>query len=305
MLESQPQLAKARPSVDEGHDQFSYAELEKIRVRHLDLQLRVLFERRMLEGTATLQFERNAHYPAAPLVLDTRDLAIQRVEAARGDGPYRETGYEIGAPDAILGAALTIELPRDATQVRIAYSTAPSASALQWLDPEQTAGKEHPFLFSQSQAIHARSWIPLQDTPSVRMTYAAQVRAPGGLLAVMSAENNPSAARGEAHRFHMSRPIPTYLIALAVGDLGFAPTGERSGVFAERPLVAAAAYEFADAERMLEAAEQLYGPYRWGRFDTLVLPPSFPYGGMENPGLIFVTPTLLAGDRSQVSVIAP
>jgi len=285
-------------------DLHSYSEPEVIRVQHLDLELRPLFEERILEGTATLQLVRNPEYPTAPLILDTGDLDIRRVETASREGSHKRTEYEIGPSDAILGAPLTIDLPRDVSHVRITYSTAPNASALQWLDPVQTAGKKYPFLFTQSQAIHARSWIPLQDTPSVRLTYSAHVQTPAGLLAVMSAENNPNAARDGSHSFRMSRPIPPYLIALAIGDLEFAPTGPRTGVFSERPLISSAAYEFADAEKMLEAAEQLYGPYLWDRFDILVLPPSFPYGGMENPGLIFVTPTLIAGDRSLVSLIA-
>jgi aminopeptidase N len=275
-----------------------------ISVRHIDLELRALFEERTLEGVATLQLLRNPLYPSVPLILDTHDLKIRRVEAGSPSGSFEPVDYEIGPSDAILGAPLTIELPSDASHVRIAYSTSPNATALQWLAPAQTAGKKHPFLFTQSQSIHARSWIPLQDTPSVRLTYSAQVKTPPGLIAVMSAENNPSAARGSSHEFRMGRPIPPYLIALAIGDLEFAPTGPRTGVFAEPPVIAAAAFEFADAEKMLEVTEQLYGPYLWGRFDILVLPPSFPYGGMENPALIFVTPTLIAGDRSSVSLIA-
>lgn len=285
-------------------DVHSYSEPDVIRVQHVDLELRALFEKRTLEGTVTLQLLRNAQYPVAPLILDTRGLKIHGVEASSPAGSYEPVDYEIGPSEPILGAPLTIELSRDVSHVRIAYSTGRNATALQWLDPAQTAGKNHPFLFTQSQSIHARSWIPLQDTPSVRLTYSAHVHTPAGLIAVMSAENNPSAARGSSHGFRMGRPIPPYLIALAIGDLEFAPTGPRTGVFAEPSVIAAAAYEFADAEKMLEAAEQLYGPYLWGRFDTLVLPPSFPYGGMENPGLIFVTPTLIAGDRSSVSLIA-
>jgi aminopeptidase N len=204
----------------------------------------------------------------------------------------------------ILGSPLRIALLAQDSLVQISYSTASDATALQWLDPAQTSGKQCPFLYTQSQAIHARSWIPIQDTPGIRLTYTARVRTPMGLCAVMSTGNNPVGDCGGFYSFSMEHPVPPYLIALAIGDIGFQPTGKRTGVYAERPLLQKAAYEFADAEKMLETAEQLYGPYRWGRFDILVLPPSFPFGGMENPGLIFATPTLIAGDRSSVSVIA-
>jgi leukotriene-A4 hydrolase len=242
--------------------------------------------------------------PVPTLILDTRDLIIHQVEAATGETAFRQAEYEVGPADQVLGAPLVIKLPINTNRVRITYHTDRNASALQWLEPSQTAGKQHPFLYTQSQEIHARSWIPLQDTPAVRVTYSARVYAPSGLLAVMSAEGNPQATRDGYYEFRMNHPIPSYLISLAVGELSFAATGTRTGVYAERSVIESARYEFWEAEKMLEAAEYLYGPYLWGRFDTLVLPPSFPFGGMENPGLIFVTPTLVVGDRSSVSVIA-
>jgi aminopeptidase N len=196
-----------------------------------------------------------------------------------------------------LGAPLRIELLPGSSWVRVHYSTSPQASGLQWLDPPQTAGKLHPFLYTQSQAIHARSWIPLQDTPAVRVTFDATIRVSNGLRAVMGSEMSGG-------RFRMPQPIPSYLIALAAGDLEFRALGERSGVYAEPSMIDAAAYEFADTEAMIGAVEAMYGPYRWGRYDLLVLPPSFPFGGMENPRLTFATPTVIAGDRSLVSLVA-
>ncbi len=285
-----------------ARDVHSYSDPARVRVRHADLDLDVRFDRRILEGTATLTIER-VDPAASSLVLDTRGLDVSGAEAGIGE-TFAPTRFEVGAADAILGAPLTIALPAGADRVRVRYATRPGASGLQWLAPPQTAGKKHPFLFSQSEAIHARSWIPIQDTPQVRVTYDATVRTPPELVAVMSAAGNPTSQRGGTYRFSMPQRIPAYLLAIAAGDLEFAPLGPRSGVYAEPSLLARSAHEFADTERMMESAERLYGPYRWDRYDILVLPPSFPFGGMENPRLTFATPTVLAGDRSLVSLIA-
>ena len=284
-----------------SRDVHSYANPEEVRVQHVDLDLDVRFDRKILEGSATLTVERRD--PAAALTLDTRGLDVAAVETALGE-TWSPAPYELLAADSILGAPLTVTLPPGATRVRVAYATRPGASGLQWLEPPQTAGKAHPFLFSQSQAIHARSWIPIQDTPQVRLTYTATIRTPRELVAVMSAAGNPTGERGGIYRFAMPQRIPAYLMAIAAGDIAFAPLGERAGVYAEPSVVARAAAEFADTEKMMEAAERLYGPYRLDRYDILVLPPSFPFGGMENPRLTFATPTVLAGDKSLVSLIA-
>jgi aminopeptidase N len=270
----------------EPMDIHSWSRPDLIRVRHLELNLDVRFDRRVLEGSVTLHVDRLS---GGELVLDTRGLRIHAVENA--------AAFELGAAHPVLGAPLKIQLLPEASWVRVHYSTSPEASGLQWLDPPQTAGKLHPFLYTQSQAIHARSWVPLQDSPAVRVTFQAEIRVPAGLRAVMGAEMSGS-------HFRMEQPVPSYLIALAAGDLEFRPLGPRSGVYAEPPLIDAAAYEFADTEAMIGAVEAMYGPYRWGRYDLLVLPPSFPFGGMENPRLTFATPTILAGDRSLVSLVA-
>jgi leukotriene-A4 hydrolase len=267
-------------------DGHSWSRPDQVRVQRLELDLDVHFDRKILDGSATLHFEATDQ---SELILDTRDLEIHAVENA--------AGFELGKRDPILGSPLRIQLMPGSCWVRVRYATSPLASGLQWLEPEQTAGKRHPFLYTQSQAIHARSWIPLQDTPGVRITFHARVRTPAGLHAVMGAQR----AGGQ---FKIERPIPSYLISLAVGDLEFRPLGERAGVFAEPSLVDAARREFADTEAMIRAVEELYGPYLWGRYDLLVLPPSFPYGGMENPCLTFATPTVLAGDKSLVSLVA-
>jgi aminopeptidase N len=267
-------------------DVHSFARPEAVRLRHLDLDLAVDFDRKTLSGTATLHYERLA---PGDLLLDTRDLTIHDVENA--------DGFELGEPQPHLGAPLRIRL-RGAGPVHVHYSTAPTASGLQWLEPAQTAGKRHPFLYSQSQAIHARSWIPVQDSPGVRVTYSGRLKVSDGLHAVMSAVRQADGS------FRMDHPVPPYLIALAAGNLTSRGIGPRSAVYAEPEVVEAAAREFADTEAMIRAVEELYGPYRWGRYDLLVLPPSFPFGGMENPCLTFATPTVIAGDKSLVSLVA-
>jgi leukotriene A-4 hydrolase/aminopeptidase len=286
-------------------DVHSYSNPQAVKVRHVDLDWDVLFDKKILRGTATLNFDRAPEAKNAPLILDTRDLTIEKVETSVDGKSYKLTTFNVGAADKILGAPLSIELPAKATRARVYYSTSPGASGLQWLEPQQTAGKKTPFMFSQAQAIHARSFIPLQDSPQVRVTYSARVRTPKNLLAVMSAEGNSQTSRRNGdYRFNMTRPIPPYLIAIAAGDLRFKRLGKRTGVYSEPSMIEKSAFELADTEKMVEATERLYGAYRWGRYDILVLPPSFPFGGMENPMLTFATPTILAGDKSLVSLVA-
>ncbi|MBI2429786.1 MAG: M1 family metallopeptidase [Ignavibacteriales bacterium] len=200
---------------------------------------------------------------------------------------------------------MTISITPKTKKVHVYYTTSPNAGALQWLEQSQTSGKQKPFLFTQSQAILARTWVPCMDGPGVRFTYTATIRTRPDLAAVMSAAGNSGTKTADGvYKFEMKQPIPSYLLALGVGDLEFRPLGHRGGVYAEPNVVEKAAYEFVDLEKMISAAEELYGPYRWERYDLLVLPPSFPFGGMENPRLTFATPTVLAGDRSLVALVA-
>jgi len=286
-------------------DTRSYADPLSFVTRSFHLDLDVDFEKSQLRGTATLEVDR-VDPNSRELVLDTRDLQIDSVKTApAGSDDFSTTRFALDRRDAKLGSALRIVMPRDAARVRIAYATSPQASGLQWLQPSQTVGQRSPFLFSQAQALHARSMVPLQDTPWIRATYTATLRVPAGLVAVMAAEGDAGNRRGQTtFHFRMPQPIPSYLLALAVGDLEFQSIGPRTGVWAEPAVLAAAAWEFGDAEAMMTQTEALYGPYRWGRYDVLVLPPSFPFGGMENPRLTFMTPTVIAGDKSLVGVLA-
>jgi len=285
-----------------AQDIHSYARPELARVTHVGLDLKPDFAARKIAGVATLDLQ--AGRDAKAVVLDTKDLTIRSV--TRPDG--KPLKWSLGQADAALGAPLTVELPAGVRRIAIAYETSPAAGALQWLAPEQTAGKKAPYLFTQGQSILTRTWIPTQDSPGIRQTYSARVTVPEGLRAVMSAEmktpDGEPAQNGRTFRFEMKNPIPPYLIALAVGDIGFKAIGPRTGVYTEPAMLEAAASEFRDLEKMMAAAEKLYGPYRWGRYDLLILPPSFPFGGMENPRLTFATPTIVAGDRSLVSTVA-
>src|SRR5262252_9297811 len=280
-------------------DPHSYFDTDQPQVKHMRLRWQVDFHTHQLTGTATLVFEA----PCSGTVdLDSKGLTIISVQTPTG----HDIPHALGADEPILGRKLQLQLPAETSEVTIAYHTSPEAMALQWLDPAQTTGKHHPFLFSQCQAIHARTLAPLQDTPRARVTYDAEVTVPEPLTAVMSAAPGGQwpAASGRTCAFAMPQPIPPYLLALAVGHLESRDLSPRSRIWAEPEAVDAAAYEFADVEAMITRAEALFGPYVWERYDMLVLPPSFPYGGMENPRMTFLTPTVLAGDRSLVDVVA-
>jgi len=290
-------------SAEVARDPHSNARLDEVRIKHLYLDLEVDFDKKRLEGFADLSLDwRNQ--AGGRLDLDTRDLTINRVMTKSDDGQWRRASFRLGARHAMFGQPLRITFAGSPKAVRVYYHTSPDASGLQWLSPEQTLGKKKPFMFSQAQAAHARSFVPLQDTPAVRFTYNAHVTAPEGIRVLMSADNDPTATGVGGYRFTMPQPIPSYLLAIAAGDLAFQAMGPRSGVYTEPGRLAAAAKEFEDTEAMITATEKLYGPYRWGRYDLLILPPSFPFGGMENPRLSFITPTVIAGDKSLVSLIA-
>jgi leukotriene-A4 hydrolase len=301
--------------IQSGLDYHSFANVEQFRVTHVELNLRVDFPHTVLFGAVALEIKR-LDPRATELVLDTRDLDIRDVSekatdvlgaASKSETTWVSRPFHFEKADPILGSPLVIELPpsKKTTQlIKIEYVTSPTASALQWLTEKQNPGRNRPLMYTLSEPIGARSWIPLQDTPRARVTYSAHIHTTSDVLAVMSAKNDPKAKRNGDYSFLMPDAIPPHLIALAVGDLRFKETGPRTGVYAEKSLISAAAKEFTDAESMIRAGEKIIGPYPWGRYDILVLPPSFPVGGMENPRLSFVSPTAIAGDKALVSVIA-
>ncbi len=279
-------------------DEHSYANPAEAAARHLDLDIKVDFEQQIISGVASYDIE---HMSGDKMIFDAKGLEILKVTLGEEE---QSTTFDLGANDDLLGQPLTVQLQENTTRVNIHYSTTTGAEALQWLNPQQTAGKQHPYLFTQGQAILTRTWIPCQDTPGLRVTYNARVEVPKDLLAVMSA-TNPTEKNAEGiYEFEMKQSIPIYLMALAVGDLSFQSLGEHTGVYTEPSMLEKCAYELADVEKMLVGAEALYGPYRWERYDVIVLPPSFPFGGMENPRLTFATPTIIAGDRSLTTLIA-
>jgi leukotriene-A4 hydrolase len=290
-------------------DPHSYCDSDQPLIASFDLKARVDFERQLLSAEVALHLHPSAARDrGGAFDLDTRELSIHSVTDAAGNA----LPFALDAADPILGQRLEVQLPAKAELVRIAYTTSRRASALQWLTPEQTASGRYPYLFSQCQLLHARSVVPLQDTPRARVTYTATLDVPSELTSLMAAafverlnSDGGGAQPGRAlDSWRMPEAIPPYLIAFAVGDVKSHELSPRVRIWAESPVLERAAFEFAEVEAMIGAAESLFGAYDWERFDLLVMPPSFPYGGMENPRLTFLTPTLLAGDRSLVSVVA-
>lgn len=286
--------------VSRSRDIHSYANMDEVRTKHLHLELDVNFTNKTIYGVARHQMEQLTNPDTA--IFDIKYLDIQKVTT--GKDKEKDADYVIGEFDSILGAPLMVAIDSTVEYINIYYKTTDKTEALDWLDPELTEGKKYPFLYSQGESILTRSWIPIQGSPSNRITYSADVKVPKEFMAIMSAENpQEKNATGEYH-FEMMHAIPAYLIAIAVGNIEYRSLGKNCGVYSEPELIEAAAYEFTDLPKMISTAEKLFGDYRWGQYDVIVLPYSFPFGGMENPRLTFANPTLITGDRSLVSVIA-
>ncbi|HMI08233.1 MAG TPA: leukotriene A4 hydrolase C-terminal domain-containing protein [Flavobacterium sp.] len=280
-------------------DEHTFAKPSEAVVKHLDLDIKVDFDTQKISGKASWTIDNVSK--GHEIVFDENTLNITKVTL--GDDE-KETKFELGTEVEFHGKPLKITIEPTTTKVNIYYNTTKDAVALQWLKPEQTADKKYPFLFSQGESIWSRTWIPCQDSPGIRFTYNAKVTCPKELMAVMSAVNPQQKNNTGIYTFKQEKAIPSYLMAIAVGDLAFRSIDNRTGVYAEQTMITKAAWEFAELGNMVHAAEKLFGPYRWGRYDVLVLPPSFPYGGMENPNLTFLTPGIIAGDRSLNSVLA-
>ena len=274
-----------------ARDPHTWSKPNEARVKHLSWNASVNFETKVISAIATYDIENIIGTDV--ILFDTKGLNISTVKV---DG--NETTFQVGSNVQYIGSSLSVPIGKDSKKVEIQYTTSPEAEALLWVEGDK------PFLFTQSQAILGRTWIPCQDSPGVRLTYDATVAVPKELMALMSAENPQSKNAEGVYHFKMDQPIPSYLIALAVGDVEFRAIGERTGVYAIPSLIDAAAAEFVDMQKMVDEAEKLYGTYVWGRYDLLILPPAFPFGGMENPKLTFATPTIIAGDKSLVSLVA-
>lgn len=282
-------------------DSHSYSNVDQIRTKHLDLELDVNFENKTIYGVARHTMERLTETDTA--IFDINGPEIQKVTLGTGKNE-KETDFIIGPKKAFIGQPLSVKIQPDTKVINIYYKTTDDAGALDWLDPQLTEGKKHPYLYTQGEAVLTRTWIPVQGTPSNRITYSADVTVPKELMALMSADNPKVKSPTGKYHFEMKQPIPAYLIALAVGNLEYRSLGKNCGVYTEPELIDECVWEFTDLPKMISAAESLYGPYKWGQYDLIVLPYSFPFGGMENPKLTFANPTLIAGDRSAVSVVA-
>ena len=279
-------------------DTHTLSNYQDLPILNTHLELSVNFQEKKLKGSVTHRFDENRKVDL--LKLDTKYLKIDSIQ----DGDGNNLEYSFGKFDELLGSALSVILNSQSNEVVIFYETTEKSEALDWLLPSQTAGKTFPFMYTQGQSIFTRSWIPIQDTPGVRITYSAKINTPKNMMALMSAANPQEMDTNNVYSFEMNQPIPPYLIALAVGNLEFKAIDFRTGVYAEPSMLEECANELVDMGKMVDVAEQLYGKYDWERYDVIVLPPSFPFGGMENPRLTFATPTIIAGDRSLVSLIA-
>ena len=283
------------------------------KTKHTIADLAIDFKKQRLAGTVTLKLESITEKESEEIILDTSFLDVSSVKV---NGKAAES-WKVEDRSEPYGSPLSVSVPGGAakgtiTAVEIALSTTDKCTALQWFTPAQTSNKKYPYMFSQCQAIHNRSIFPCQDTPDVKSTYDFRIRSPLPVIASglsTGASNFKHGTDGEAgtllYSFHQGIPMPSYLFALASGDIATASIGPRSLVSTGPEELSDAKWELeADTEKFIEIAEKLIFPYQWTQYNVLVLPPSFPYGGMENPVFTFATPTIISGDRENIDVIA-
>ncbi|KAJ6459517.1 peptidase family M1-domain-containing protein [Mycena sanguinolenta] len=300
-------------------DPTTQSNYDQVASEHISFDWSVDFKAQNLSGSATHRMNVLVD-DVKEAIFDTGDLQVTGAEV-NGSA----AAYDLKPKHEVMGSALHVSLPKGlksktSVDVTVFYKTTKDCAALQWLDKEQTQGKQFPYLFSQCQPIYARTLAPVQDSPSVKITYSAKVASV--LPALLSAIRVSPPSDGPAHdgkvigedvvvyTYDQPVPIPSYLIAIACGNVRYRPFPQfedkqwKTGVWAEPELIDAAYWEFSeDTARFLAAEEKIVIPYKFGVYDLLVLPPSFPYGGMENACLSFLTPTLLTGDRTLVDVV--
>ncbi|KAM7197350.1 leukotriene A-4 hydrolase [Naviculisporaceae sp. PSN 640] len=277
------------------------------RTKHTTANLTIDFPKQRLRGSVILELESQTDKTSKEIVLDSSYVAVESIKV--NSGPSK---WEIKDRHPVYGSPVHIAVPDGAAKgevvkLEIALATTGDCTALQWLTPEQTSSKKAPFMFSQCQAIHARSLFPCQDTPDVKSTYDFNITSPYPVVAsgVQVPSEDGSSAGDNLYKFRQEVPIPSYLFALASGEIATAPIGKKSVVATGPGELEEAKWELEeDMDKFMEHAEKIVFPYKWGEYNVLVLPPSFPYGGMENPIYTFATPTIISGDRQNVDVIA-
>ena len=282
------------------------------RTKHTVAEFTIDFKKQRLTGSVELQLESTTDKESEEIILDTSFLDISAISI---DGK-KTSDWTVKDRFEPYGSPLSIKVPAVAkglsTYLKIEVSTTDKCTALQWFTPSQTSNKKYPYMFSQCQAIHNRSIFPCQDTPDVKSTYHFKIRSPLPVVAsglptgASNFEHGTDGGSGTLlYSFFQEIPMPSYLFAIASGDIATASIGPRSLVSTGPEELSDAKWELeADTEKFIEVAEKLIYPYQWTQYNVLVLPPSFPYGGMENPVFTFATPTIISGDRENVDVIA-
>jgi len=286
-------------------DPNTSANYDAWRTKHTTANLKVEFEQKRLRGSVILELESQTDKASKEIILDSSylDVASIKLNSAPSSWEMRD---RIGAN----GSPVHVAVPDGAAKgevvkLEIDLATTGDCTALQWLTPAQTSNKVAPFMFSQCQAIHARSLFPCQDTPDVKSTYTFNITSPHVVVASGVSKGTEGSGPDTVYTFEQKVPIPSYLFALASGDIAEAKIGRCSSVATGPNELAASKWEFEDdMDKFLDAAEKIVFPYKWGEYNVLVLPPSFPYGGMENPIYTFATPTIISGDRQNIDVIA-